>query len=70
MLSLVAIDAIGQTGDAGLAGGHRLALLVSAGLAVVGALVCLGLPAQAHAATGRTLTSARRAPTAIAVPTR
>ena len=70
MLSIVATDAIGQTGDAGLAGGYRLALLVSAGLAVIGALVCLGLPAQAHAATGRTLTSARRAPTAIAVPTR
>ena len=70
MLSIVATDAIGQTDNAGLAGGYRLALLVSAGLAVVGALVSLGLPAQAHATTGRTLTSARRAPTANAVPAR
>ena len=42
MLSIVATDVIGQTGDAGLAGGYRLALLVSAGLAVIGALVSLG----------------------------
>jgi EmrB/QacA subfamily drug resistance transporter len=70
MLSLVATDVIGQTGNAGLAGGYRLALLVSAGLAVVGALVCLGLPSQAHATAGRPLTSTGRAPTAGAVATR
>ena len=70
MLSIVATDAIGQTDNAGLADGYRLALLMSAGLAVIGALVCLGLPAKAHAATRRTLSSARRAPTASAVPTR
>jgi hypothetical protein len=70
MLSIVAAGAIGQTGNAELAGGYRLALLVSAGLAVIGALVSLGLPSEAHAATRRTLTSARRAPTAAAVPTR
>ena len=70
MLSIVATDAIGQTDNAGLAGGYWLALLVSAGLAVVGALVSLGLPAQAHATTGRTLTSARRAPPTSAVPAR
>ena len=70
MLSLVATDAIGQTGDAGLAGGYRSALLVSAGLAVIGAVVSLGLPAQAHATTARALTSTGRAPTANAVPTR
>ena len=69
MLSIVATDAIGPTVSAGLAGGYRLALLVSAGLAVIGALVSLGLPAHAHAATGRTLTSSRPTP-ANAVSTR
>jgi EmrB/QacA subfamily drug resistance transporter len=44
MLSLVAIDAAGTIGNAGLAAGYRLALLVSAGLAVLGALVSLRLP--------------------------
>jgi EmrB/QacA subfamily drug resistance transporter len=70
MLSLVATDVVGETGDAGLAGGYRLALLVSAGLAVIGALVCLTLPAPAHAPTGHALTSTRHARTANAVPTR
>jgi EmrB/QacA subfamily drug resistance transporter len=70
MLSIVATDATGQTGNAGLAGGYRLALLVSAGLAVLGALVSLALPAPATAETRRTRSTVHRAPAASAVPTR
>jgi EmrB/QacA subfamily drug resistance transporter len=70
MLSIVATDVIGQTGNAGLAGGYRLALLLSAGLAVIGALVCLGLPAPAPAPADHPLSSTRRARAASTVPTR
>ncbi|HEY3723756.1 MAG TPA: MFS transporter [Acidimicrobiia bacterium] len=49
MLSIVATDMTGTTGNAGLAGGYRLALAVSAVLAVLGAVVSLGLPRAAVA---------------------
>jgi MFS family permease len=70
MLSIVATDMTGATGNAGLAGGYRLALLASAGLAVLGALVSLGLPAHAATKAARTHPTAGHAPTAGAVPTR
>ncbi len=69
MLSIVVTDVVGQTGNAGLAGAYRLALLVSAGLAVLGALVSLRLPGSARAATRPHPHSARRAVTPSAVPT-
>jgi EmrB/QacA subfamily drug resistance transporter len=46
MLSIVATDMTGQTNKAGMASGYRMALLVSGGLAVLGALVSLRLPAK------------------------
>jgi hypothetical protein len=52
MLSIVATDVTGETGNAGLAGGYRLALLASAGLAALGALVSLALPARGNRGVG------------------
>ena len=69
MLSIVATDIVGRSGNAALAGGYRLALLVSAGLAVLGALVSLGLPGVAGAAAHRRPEIPRQVPTRNAVRT-
>jgi MFS family permease len=70
MLSIVASQVGGETGSAALAGGYRLALLVSAGLAVLGAFVTLALPAGTTADARRGRTAAQPARATGVVPTR
>jgi predicted MFS family arabinose efflux permease len=70
LLSIVVTASGGQTASAGLAGAYRLALAVSAGLALLGAFVSLALPTRATDETGRTRSAGDPTPRVSAVPTR